>query len=804
MNRGFTDRLGAIAVLLLVAATPVSSAAQEGEADGGVASDAFSSDDGDFEDDGELELIVVTARKRREFLQDTPVSVSVLGGDMLERQGVDSLEQAGLYVPNLTSFSGVQRQGTYYSRGVGQRDAVPTLDPGVGIYVDDVYIARAQGSLLPLVDIERVEVLRGPQGTLYGKNTIGGAVKIITRKPGAEPELVGRVTGGSFGLFDVRASANLPIVDDELYSRFTFTGRVRDGYTENQFDGEKFNDDSLYGLRGQLRYLPHKDVTVDLAGHFSRESERGKGAKCRQSDPSLAAAFPPPGLGLHDRCLAIQAMDEFDFASNLSDRYRLDSYGASMTGDWEMGPVALLDDLNLKSVTSWREQVVDEGFLDIDATDIVLGPPLFLPYQTELRTLEDQRQWQVSQELQAIATTLDDTLKLTAGLYGFWEETEDGDILNNAFQTLRQDRVEIDNDSYAVYGQASWSPIDLVELTGGIRWTYEDKSAHRTIVFGADPGELPSERASKSFDKWTPMGSVAFRAPASLFEGTPLGHGILYFTYSEGWKSGGFSTRRDPTNLRIGEFDQEDVTNYEVGIKLEAFDNRLVVNAAFFYMEYEDIQLTVQRAIDGPVAFQPVLGSSIANAGEATISGFELEAVARPLDDLTIRGAVGLTDAEYDEFADQTFTFDGVGDLVTLPIDRSDEPFFNIPKWNVDGSIDYVFDLDRIGLPGWGSVTPLVHVYWQSRTYLHLTAEGHASRKFTQSDYALVDARITWDLGDDRTSIALFGNNLTDEAYYANALDLTNTLGLGAVYYAAPRTFGGSITYRWNAADLAF
>ena len=363
-------------------------------------------------------------------------------------------------------------------------------------------------------------------------------------------------------------------------------------------------------------------------------------------------------------------------------------------------------------MSSWQQQEVLDGFLDLDATANPISLRLFT------LTTDEQRQTQWSQEIQAVAAALDDRLRLTTGLYGFWEDTGGGDMLTSSFGQQRQERTEIANTSYAVYGQASVTPLQWLELTGGLRETWERKNAERTIVTPPPPNEQKVENASDSFSQFTPMASVAFKAPADLIKGTPLGSGIFYFTYSQGYKSGGFATRRDPSLLRIGEFDSEELDNYELGLKLELFDHRVLFNTAFFYSEYDDIQLTVLRVNPNSPPGQPDAGSTIANAGEATIQGLELELITRPWRELVVRGSLGLTDAEYDEFIDQTWDINpGTGLVQNIrPLDRSDEDFINVPELSIDGSVEYPIELSALGLRDYGTLTPIAHVYYQTET----------------------------------------------------------------------------------------
>jgi len=221
-----------------------------------------------------------------------------------------------------------------------------------------------------------------------------------------------------------------------------------------------------------------------------------------------------------------------------------------------------------------------------------------------------------------------------------------------------------------------------------------------------------------------------------------------------------------------------------VGLKFDSFDSRLLVNTSFFYSLYRGMQLTVQRVNPGDATD---IGSAISNAGRATLWGFEVESVVRPIQDVVARISVGLTDAKYDRFIDNG-------------LDRSKEALFNIPKWNVNALFEYAFDLKKIGLARFGRITPAVNVSYRTDTNTHFTNEGYKTGFFRQNAFALVDLRLIWDLDDDRTQFMFFMNNVTDEDYFLSSLDLTNSIGLGSRYYSPPRTFGATVSYRWDAA----
>jgi len=296
------------------------------------------------------------------------------------------------------------------------------------------------------------------------------------------------------------------------------------------------------------------------------------------------------------------------------------------------------------------------------------------------------------------------------------------------------------------------------------------------------------------------MATLAFHAPQSLIEDTFVDNGIVYFSYSEGYKSGGFSTRRDPSLLKVGQFDPEKLDNFEVGMKVDLFDNHLQLNTSAFYAFYRNIQLNVDRVNPNSNPFQPDTGAALSNAGKAHIRGLELEAVGQ-VEKLRLRASLGLTDAKYDEFEDQTWDINpGTGLVENIrKVGRSNEDFIFTPLMNFDATLEYGFDARSFGLPRAGTLTPLVHVYWQDSTHSQLSPQGWASNQFRQSPYSLLDLRLIYDLPDDRTQMAFFVNNVTGTEYFDGAIDATSALGIGGVYMGAPRTIGGQIRYRFDA-----
>ncbi len=457
------------------------------------------------EPEGRIEEIVVRARKRDELLQDTPVSVTALSSSDLRINSVTRLDDIQDIVPNLSFYSG--RSGltaAAFIRGVGQVDPVITFDPGVGIYVDGVFMARQAGGVLNMVDIEQVEVLRGPQGTLFGKNSVGGAILVKTTRPREDFSGEVRVGAGSFDTVRSRATLNAPVeigtLGDRLFTRFTFAQEYSKGYTRNTLLDRHRNDINSLGVLGALRFLATDDIEINLTGNWFRDQTNGKGGRC------AVASDPPPLGGLVDSRLADECRRSsvHHFENNTRGMSDIETYGVWGDIAWNLGQVGWIDDLSLKSISSWREQrprIREDGdgtrlpelqLSEVGGDGVFDGEPGF------------QRQF--SQELQVNLATLDEKLQVVAGAFGYWE---DATALQSIYSlpgvppvlgSTSDGRTEIDNSSWALFGQATYAPFEWISLTGGVRYTEEKKGFRRlrTIPSELFPGLAPYDPATDS------------------------------------------------------------------------------------------------------------------------------------------------------------------------------------------------------------------------------------------------------------------------------------------------------------------
>jgi iron complex outermembrane recepter protein len=761
-----------------------------------------------------IEEITVTARKRDESLKDTPISITAFTASQMENAGIRRSEDLARFTPNLKfeQAPATQNNAAIQIRGVGNADAITTRDNGVGIYVDGIYLARAQGQLVGLADIERVEVLRGPQGTLFGRNTVGGAVNIITRKPDADAfESSASVRLGNYNLLETRASANIPLISERAAARFSMQTATRDGYTENQVNGQETDDRRLLGWRLALMATPTEDLELLFTGEQTRAHQAGRGGECRFNPAALGtAAFVQAqqltGTGFVDECLANQGDgDEYEYRSPFRSKENLDTTGLSGTITWQLG------ELELKSLSSWQRQENESKF-ELTFINASVAPGMV--------DGDKDHNDQVSQELNLSGTALGGRLKFTGGMYAFYEKTTPNryfaaasynlclldpatlvfdpgfeDVLLTAFglpldvplpAQLKQAVIcsgtfitrgpKISTSALSGYGQLTYDLTPRLHLTGGLRYSSERKDfAFRQVNFNS-PDEATATDAfaggqltdRERFGKWTPLVNLAFDV-------TPESN--LYASYSRGFKSGGFNGRPNaqvPASLLP--FDQEVLDSYEVGFKSTWLDNRLGANIAVFYNEYDDIQATILSA-----SATGAFASRVANASQATIRGAEIELQAVPSPGFDVRLGMGFIDADLREFEDQVRGPIVNGVQTFIPIDRSGDEFYNTPRFSATLSTSYTF----FDLASLGDLTLRVNWYHQEEVNY-----APQSDTLKQGTYGLLSSQVVLALPDGKTELALFGENLLDRRYVGSGVNFEDGFALSDAYYGPPRMYG--------------
>ena len=735
-----------------------------------------------------LEEVVVTSRKISESLQDVPIAVSAFTADALQKRGLTNISQIGDYTPSLimdftSALTGSSASATTFIRGIGQSDFLLTIDPGVGLYVDGVYVARSVGGIVDLLNLERIEVLKGPQGTLFGRNTIGGAINIISAKPGEEFSLRAEVTIGSDSRRDLRMSVDVPLIEGKLYSSLSFSSKNRDGYAKRiPFTGEhgpdisypsqavgqntELGDENTDTVKGIFQLDASDRLQATLIVDATRSREHSAVSTLLNTYPGATQLS-----GLYNGCIAgVIPVEACGPAFNLNgdadpnndrtpydnrfltgDPYttyatgpnfsNLDLFGISLTLDY-----ALSDNIDLKSITAYRKLDAEFG-RDGD------NSPLTIDHTSNLYEHE-----QFTQELQVTGLSMDGKLKWLAGLYYFEESGRDNVFVPlGGLPFLSLDELNIvDNVSYAAFGQMSYNFTEDLSITAGIRYTKENKDyrpVHRELISGALL--LPDDVAELDITDTSPRLGIEYRWNENLF---------TYVSVSKGFKSGGFTGRTVDPQPAARPFKPEKVWAYEAGFKSDLIDDRVRLNGAVYYTDYTNLQVVNQEGIT-PITV---------NAGKAEIKGAELELQALVNDNLVLNVGLAYTDAKYSEITDPFATI------------NLNSKFANTPEWSSTVGLDYTVDLDNNG-------TMQLHGDWNYNSKIYNNAEN--TPELTQPAVHLFNAAITYTNPNEQWDLVLGGRNLTDERYLVSGFDQPG-VGFTEGTYARPREW--YLTLRLN------
>jgi iron complex outermembrane receptor protein len=699
-----------------------------------------------------VEEVIVTARRREETLQGVPVAVSALGEERLEQTGATDITALQQQTPNATVQIARGSNSTLISfiRGVGQQDPLWGFEPGVGLYIDDVYVARPQGAVLDIFDINRIEVLRGPQGTLYGRNTIGGAIKYVTNRLGQEPDFEAAVTLGSYRQADVVVSGDAPITDT-ISVGGAFARYTRDGFGENTNLGEDQYNRDVTAWRLSTEWTPTADLFFRLA--YDRVEDDSNPRHGHREVPSTVGGFLPPA-------------DVYDTQAGITGEQRVVTEGLSLTGEWYVN-----DWLTLRSITAQRRGDT-ATVIDFDQTP--------LPYLDVPAIYSDT---QFSQEVQALFEG--DRWSGVAGIF-YLDSTAAGvfDTIAGNLGVAIAAAGSVDTTSWSVFGDFSYDLTDRLEISVGGRWTQDDKTgdvyrafflgATRSPLTGGTPRPVFATRtdytASETFERFTPRLSVSYDFSDDLSG---------YASYSQGFKSGGWDMRGDAflTPQTVNGYDPEVVDTFEIGLKGTLAD-RIRFSSAAFYSAYEDQQITSQV-----VATLPATGiaSIVDNVGSSTIYGAEFEATAFISENLTAFLSYGYLHAEFDEF----ITF-----VTGSPVDISDTRVFqNSPEHTVYLGATWTQPLFQGEL----AVTPSLSY----RSDYHLFEA--ADPILDQEAYTLVDLAAIWDSPNGVWSVGFNGRNLTDERYRVGGYSFPGATFNNSIsaFYGPPRTFSVTLTARY-------
>ncbi len=681
-----------------------------------------------------LEEVVVTAQKRTQNLQDTPISISAFDAEALLKQGISDISDVSQYTPNvqIAESPGGSTGATIAMRGSVTVNPVVTIDTNVGVYIDGVFIAKSVGGIFDVAELERIEILRGPQGTLYGKNTVAGAVNLISRKPSGEFGGDLRVGLGNFDYQDIYGSIDSDKIADKLSLNLAVNQRKRDGFYDNTFANgniDKFKEfDSL-----AARFAATFDANENLNLYYTYDMSDKKNT---------------PGFGQitgdTDERESKGASDGADY-----DESRNSGHALQVT-------YQLNETTTLKSITAYREMTFNDSN-DYDGS----AYPGFV-----LNAMRDVDQEQISQEFQVIGEVGD--VNYVAGLFYFNEEVN---VLNPLDQRIdafaiplyrRNNAYGAESESYAIYGQADWEINEQWSLTAGARWTTEEKNGYinhpndNLIPYAGLPAF--SETTSDKWDNFSPMAVLTYRFSDDISS---------YFKVSKGWKSGGFNAEAPNQAAAQVSYDEETVTSLELGLKSRLMDNRLQANVALFQNEIKGLQLS---QVD-PTTFY----STISNAGESTVSGLEIEMLYALTSTLTASINYGYIDAEYEEY-------------ISGGADIKDEAVFPYSPENT-----WSLGLDYVKATEYGEWS--VRLDW-SYVDDHAAYHDASQAELTAiDDYNLINARISLskiEVGNHHLEVSVWGKNLTDEEYRVNGIPLGPASAVN--YYGNPLTWGVDVS----------
>ena len=706
-------------------------------------------------EDATLDQIVVTARKREETLQDVPVAVTAFTPQALDKLNVEDLSDLDAQVPNLTIYAarGSSSTVTAYIRGVGQSDPLWGVDPGVGIYLDDVYIARPQGALLDVFDIGRVEVLRGPQGTLYGKNTIGGAIKYVSKALPEQFDGFASVTIGNYSQLDVKAAVGGPIggEDSGLRGRVAVASLNRDGFGENITNDQPVSDKEINALRMNLGAYAGDDFDVQFAFDWIDDKSGVRAAQMLATN-RFAPTLPP----LDSR---------YDVRNGMPNINNTELKGVSATVNWRPN-----DNWAWKYVIAKRESDTETN-IDFDT----------LPNKiADVKAFYSDEQ--VSHEVQ-VNYDGGGRARGVVGLYKF-DGRAGGQVRNNFFNLLFGDtQGNVFTESVAVYADWTIDLTDRLKLDVGARYTDEDKHA---VVLNRGYSDATFTRpisVAANFDK-----SINFKntSPKISLDYQVNDDIMVYGLASRGFKSGGYNIRAQAVAVpRSAEpFDDEQVDSFEIGSKMSFFDQRLFLNLSAFHNKYNDIQLSVFTAYDsnGDGVDDAFFGD-FTNAGQGTVNGFEAEYQWLPNASWAISGNLAWLDAKFDEYL-----------FKNVNIAKQQE-FTNAPEFSGALNVEYRADLGamgdlsaRVGYSYQDDVVATTEVVRDPVT-------GARATPIAQDGYGLINAGVIWKYNDAWT-FSLQGSNLADEEYLTTGYNLVGALGVLTGFYGPPSQY--TLTARYD------
>ena len=718
-------------------------------------------------------VVVVTARRREETLQDVPVSVTAFNADQLSKQGIPDITGLALALPNTTmkASRGTNSTLTAFIRGVGQQDPLAGFEAGVGIYLDDIYLARPQGAVAEIYDVERIEVLRGPQGTLYGRNTIGGAVKYVTRKLAPQTDIRTRITVGNYGQREAVVTASTPISETARIGG-SFGKFDRDGYGKNLFNGQPNYDKDLTAARLSAEWTPTSKLFIRLSGDATQDDSHPRnGHRLTVGRTSGAPILE----------------NVYDTRSNLNlalgKEQEVKAHGAAALVEYQVS-----DTLTVKSVTATRK---DTSYAPIDFDSLSV---------TDFHVPALYRNKQFSQEFQATYTG--PKIQGVAGIYYI-----DANAYNQ-FDTIVAGasvftKGDIDTKAWAVFADGSYNISDTLSVSLGGRYTVDERKAailrkaylgmNGSPEMGNAPAFLIATQTNftngelvREDKKFTPKVGIAWKATADQ---------NVYGSFARGFKGGGFDPRVNVVGAKLDidtvkqGFLPEVIDTLELGLKSSYNSGRILTNIALFKSDYKDVQIPGSVAIDtNGDGIDDSFAGITTNAGAADIKGFELEASARITNAFSVSGMYSRIDAKYTEFM-VVQNVGGVNQIVNV---ASQRVFQNTPKNSANLRLNYDFPMSLAG--NGGKVTLI-----GSASYKDDTSQFEFASALDQTAYSIYDASILWTSTNNKLRFGIHGKNLGDKRYKTGGY-VFPTLGAEGTltaFYGAPRTVSASMEYRF-------
>ncbi|CAD5107375.1 TonB-dependent receptor [Zestomonas carbonaria] len=697
-----------------------------------------------------LGKVVVTAQKREETVQEVPSSISVLSGDKVRDAALQSANEVTQYIPNASAGT-TEGHGRprWWIRGLGTGDQGANTVSPVGIYVDDVYIANISASGFPLFDQERVEVLRGPQGTLWGKNTTGGAINFISRKPTFDQSGYFKAGIGDYADRVLEGAVSDALVDDRLAARLSFRHQGRDGYNENINDNNDqgaLEDDAV-----RLQFLAriNDDLEANLNLHARSYHDTG-------GYSTVSYGLRPDGTNQFG-----YRIDPKQGKVNYNAKYEvdIDQVGTNLNLAWQLG------ELELTSITAF-EHFKRDGFNDGDNTPLELQRGY---------SYADSKQW--SQELR-LASPREERLNWVLGFHYFYEDlaSENANAtLENTYIPRSYNNVSYEHqtESYALFGSTTYSFTDDFSVTAGLRWTRERKDIDLIRVQNQGQANFGPGDWWKAGSVTSPLTVTATQDDSHTwsdytYDLTPeyriSDNARVYFRYAYGFRSGGYNAGVT-SQATVATVDPEYLTSYELGFKSEWFDGRLNANAALFYYDYEDIQLNIVTAVNNQTV------SRLANGAEGEAYGAELELEAIPVENLHLNFGIGLLHTEFTDYTSGNDDFSG-------------NKFVRAPNVSAVLGADYRIPLDIGG-------ALILGTDWNTRSRQYFFSNNQ-TQSMRSGGYTLGNARVTYELPGETTRVTAYVNNLTDKEYRNHTLP--GGFQTAAVMFGDPRTFGVSLT----------